>query len=149
MSSSPFTLTLATYRARQLHLALHLLSLLAGRTLSLYFGMSRITCMVWSDVSIILVFFLSTVPSDVSLRVASFILIVFHCSFGLKIFTHFSCLYIFACVRIFLICVSNLISHSCLGFLFVSFSQSRFYHRLISPLHRLIRLIPDVCWDMC
>ena len=52
----------------------------------------------------------------------------------------FLCFIICACCR-FLICISSRISYSGFEFLFMFFGEHYFFHRLISLLHRLFRLI--------
>ena len=54
----------------------------------------------------------------------------------------FLCLIIFTCCRRFLICISSQISQPGFEFLLVFWEEPRFFHILISLLHRLVCLIP-------
>ena len=73
-----------------------------------------------------------------------------------RIFTFFLCLSIFACCRRFLICVSNLIFHPGVQFLFVFCAGGGdVFRRLISLQHRLVHLILwcrylfIICFSIC
>ena len=101
-------------------LSLHHFPLLLGRILLRYFGISYFVFTISSYHDILLAFLLSPVHSDLSLRVASFVLIVLLCSFCLNVFLRFI-LSSFVCCRRYLTCVSSLISHAGFGFLFVFF----------------------------
>ena len=68
----------------------NLLPLLAARIFFRCFGVSCFVCIVRSYLGIILVFILSPEPSDSSLRVVLFVLIMFLSSFCPNIFSHFS-----------------------------------------------------------
>ena len=115
--------------------------LLAGRFFHCL-GISRFVWIVWSCLNIFLVFLISPVPSGLFPRVVSFVLIVLFFAFRFNIFPYFPLFYIFTCCRRFLICFCSLISHPGVGFLFVFLREHRFYHRLISLLHRLVSFIP-------
>ena len=82
--------------------------LLAGKIFFYCFGMSCFVCIVWSCLSIFLVFLLSPVSSDLSLRVETFVLIVLLCFFSFQhIVAFFFCLSIFNRCRSFFICFQS------------------------------------------
>ena len=61
----------------------HLSPLFAGRIFFCCFGMSCLVCIVWSYPDIFSVILLSPVPSDLSLQVVSFVLIVLLCTIAM------------------------------------------------------------------
>ena len=73
-----------------------ILYLLAGRSIFLCFGMSCFVWIVWPCLGIFLVFFLSSVPSDVCPRVVLFVLlVVLLLAFHLNILPFF---FLFLCI---------------------------------------------------
>ena len=103
-------------------LSTHFLPLLADRNFFLCFGKSCFACIVWSCLGIFSGFLLSPVPSDLSLRVVSFVVVLLLFPLSPKIL-YFFFLFIFGCRRI-LIRVSNLISLLVLAILFLFFRSN-------------------------
>ena len=92
------------------------------------FGMSYFVCIVWSYVSIFLIFLLSSGPSYLFTQVVSFVLIVLLCSFlSEHILAFFVCLRIFACCFRYLICVFSLTYHPGFEFLFLFFRGNQIF----------------------
>ena len=77
--------------------------LIAGRIFNRWFGMSCFVCIVWSRLGIFLVFLLLPVPSDLSLQVVPFFLMVLLFSLNPSIFLCYP-------VSVFLFVVINIIS---------------------------------------
>ena len=104
-------------------LSSHFFLLLADRVFVRCFGRYCFVCNVWSCHGIFLIFFLSTVPSDLSNRVVSFVVVWF---FPLcPNISFLICLMTFACCRRFLIWVSNLSSHPNFAIFYLFFSANR------------------------
>ena len=98
-----------------------ILFLLADRMFFRCFQMSYFVCIIWFCLGIFLVFPLWLIPSNLSLRVVSFVLIVLLFSSSEHLFMFFFYLSLFVSCRRFFICISNLISHRGFDFLFVFF----------------------------
>ena len=88
-----------------------ILHLLAGRIFFHCFRMTCFICIVWSCLSIFLVFLLLPLPFDLSSWVVLFFYLLCFSSFFIPTYFHvFLFLSIFACYYRFPICVSSLIS---------------------------------------
>ena len=105
---------------------------------SLYF----LGCYILRCVDISLIFLLSSVLSGLFPQVVLLFFLVLPFPFSLHAPASFLCFIILACFRrFFFICVSSRISHSGFDFSSCFLRGSQFFHKLISPLHRLVNLI--------
>ena len=139
-----FALKLFCFSRIRLRVCLRNFLQLAGIIFFRCFVMSYFAYIAWSYLGIFLVFHLSSVPSELSLWVVSFILKLLLFYFRPNIFSRFSS--VLACPLVdeaflFVFPVSfpiQVLNFSSLG-------EPQSFHRLISFLHRLFRLIPWCC----